>query len=390
MPLKFQSTGGGTVTLDVPSTSSTVTLTIPANTGNLVIADSTTGSIGITGYQPFQTWRDSNDSYKGFRIQTASANTLFLNDATGNGTYTERMRIDANGNVGIGTSSPLGKLHVAGYLLLGPVDTTTTYQGMSIRNGKDSSASDTTSYIDTHNNLGVADSNMFFCHQTDGGSYILLSTTPPGSRSADRRTERVRIDSLGNFMVGTSTSLVGTGGSIQAVGSSTNRGYLSMGRTTAATSGVCGSLIAWNATNMVSSFDFSASGAVNSGLIQAYTFSAGSAVQGPYVSTGGTSWTTASDENLKDIIEPIENGVEKLSLLRSVIGKLKTDSDDVRRVFLIAQDVQKVLPEAICTDTNGYLGLNYQDLIPVLVKAIQELSAKNDALASRLAVLEAK
>ena len=48
MPLKFQSTGGGTVTLDVPSTSSTVTLTIPANTGNLVIAD-TSGNANISG-----------------------------------------------------------------------------------------------------------------------------------------------------------------------------------------------------------------------------------------------------------------------------------------------------------------------------------------------------
>jgi hypothetical protein len=48
MPLKFQSTGGGTVTLDVPSTSSTVTLTIPANTGNLVIADAS-GNVNING-----------------------------------------------------------------------------------------------------------------------------------------------------------------------------------------------------------------------------------------------------------------------------------------------------------------------------------------------------
>jgi hypothetical protein len=48
MPLKFQSTGGGTVTLDVPSTSSTVTLTIPANTGNLVITDAS-GNVTING-----------------------------------------------------------------------------------------------------------------------------------------------------------------------------------------------------------------------------------------------------------------------------------------------------------------------------------------------------
>jgi len=48
MPLKFQSTGGGTVTLDVPSTSSTVTLTIPANTGNLLVTDAS-GNVNING-----------------------------------------------------------------------------------------------------------------------------------------------------------------------------------------------------------------------------------------------------------------------------------------------------------------------------------------------------
>jgi hypothetical protein len=117
-----------------------------------------------------------------------------------------RLHVDTSGNVGIGTLSPFGKLHVAGYMLLGPVDTTTTYQGMSIRNGKDSSVADTTSYIDTHNNLGIADSNMFFCHQTDGGSYILFSTTPPGSRSSDRRIERMRIDSSGNMSIANTSS----------------------------------------------------------------------------------------------------------------------------------------------------------------------------------------
>lgn len=61
-------------------------------------------AIRITGFQPFQTWRDSNDTNKGFRIQTAGGATLFSNDATGGGTYTERMRLDSSGNLLSGTT----------------------------------------------------------------------------------------------------------------------------------------------------------------------------------------------------------------------------------------------------------------------------------------------
>jgi hypothetical protein len=97
---------------------------------------------------------------------------------------------------------------------------------------------------------------------------------------------------------------------------------------------------------------------------------------GVVLSAGGTSWGSLSDENSKDIIEPIENACYKLSQVRTVIGKYKTDDEDKRRLFLIAQDIEKVYPEAVFKIKNENkeesLGLNYQDLIPVLVKAIQE------------------
>jgi hypothetical protein len=187
----------------------------------------------------------------------------------------------------------------------------------------------------------------------------------------------------GNLLVGTSASAGGFR-QINITGDSTNRGSVVMARTTAATTGVAGTLVAYNGSNAICGFDFQANGANNSGYIGSYTYSAGSFVQGPYLNTGGTSWTTASDENLKDIIEPITNGVEKLSDLRTVIGKYKTDPDGTRRVFMIAQDVQKVLPEAVGEDANGHLGLNYQDMVPVLVKAIQEQQVLINELKARL------
>ena len=109
---------------------------------------------------------------------------------------------------------------------------------------------------------------------------------------------------------------------------------------------------------------------------------------GVVLSNGGTSWGSLSDENSKDIIEPIVNACYNLSQVRTVIGKYKTDNGDKRRLFLIAQDIEKIYPEAVFNIENENeeesLGLNYQDLIPVLVKAIQELSAKNESLQSQI------
>jgi hypothetical protein len=99
-----------------------------------------------------------------------------------------------------------------------------------------------------------------------------------------------------------------------------------------------------------------------------------------------TSWTAVSDETRKIIIEEITNATSKVSTLRTVIGRLKTDEDTVRRPYLIAQDVQKVLPEAVSEneDKEGtVLGLSYTEVIPLLVAAIKELTAEVNSLKSK-------
>lgn len=100
---------------------------------------------------------------------------------------------------------------------------------------------------------------------------------------------------------------------------------------------------------------------------------------GAYISSGGTSWTSASDERVKDIIEPITNAINKVTQLRAVIGKYKTDEEGTRRSFLIAQDVKAVLPEAVNSSNLDELGVTYTDVIPLLVAAIKELKAEFDA-----------
>ncbi len=118
---------------------------------------------------------------------------------------------------------------------------------------------------------------------------------------------------------------------------------------------------------------------------------------GAYIAWSGTSWTASSDERKKDIIEPITDATTKVNTLRAVIGKYKTDEEDKRRSFLIAQDVQAVLPEAVEDSNPDDLGLQYTEVIPLLVASIKELSAKNDsletenkAMKTRLDALEAR
>jgi len=116
---------------------------------------------------------------------------------------------------------------------------------------------------------------------------------------------------------------------------------------------------------------------------------------GVYMPNGNTGWTGLSDERYKDIIEPITGAVEKVASLRAVIGKFKTDEEDRRRAFLIAQDVQTVLPEAVDASNPERLGVTLTDIIPLLVAALKEskerieaLEASNADLLARVSALE--
>jgi hypothetical protein len=106
---------------------------------------------------------------------------------------------------------------------------------------------------------------------------------------------------------------------------------------------------------------------------------------GVYLSAGGVAWVGNSDERLKTDLVPIENGLEKVASLRSVIGRYLTDDEDKKRAFLIAQDVEKVLPEAVVTnEETGDMGVSYTEVIPLLVAAIKELKIEIDSLKNQI------
>jgi len=103
-----------------------------------------------------------------------------------------------------------------------------------------------------------------------------------------------------------------------------------------------------------------------------------------------TAWTTASDERLKTNLLPIENGLDKVSTLRAVTGRYLTDEAEMSRSFLIAQDVQAVLPEAVSVeeDDQQTLGLRYTEVIPLLVSALKESKQRIEVLEAKVNALE--
>ena len=129
-------------------------------------------------------------------------------------------------------------------------------------------------------------------------------------------------------------------------------------------------------------------GLADEGLIEIRTAVNGTLTGGVKITAGATSWSSISDERLKDIIEPITNATEKVSTLRAVIGNYKADPKKTRRPFLIAQDIQAVLPEAVDDTDENELSLRYTETIPLLVAAIQEQQELIKTLESRITALE--
>jgi hypothetical protein len=104
------------------------------------------------------------------------------------------------------------------------------------------------------------------------------------------------------------------------------------------------------------------------------------AFNGSAVSVSGNV-TAYSDERIKENIEVIPNALEKVLTLKGVTFD-RTDVDIERQTGVIAQDVIKVLPEAISIDTNanGMYSVAYGNMVGLLIEAIKELKAEVEEL----------
>ena len=111
---------------------------------------------------------------------------------------------------------------------------------------------------------------------------------------------------------------------------------------------------------------------------------------GAYCDTSG-NWTangnvTAySDEKLKDNIEPIENPIQKLKAIQGVTYNRNDIEGNPRHTGVVAQQVERVLPEVVMTNDDGIKTVAYGNMVGLLIEAIKE---QQDEIERLRAILE--
>jgi hypothetical protein len=258
---------------------------------------------------------------------------------------------DASGNVGIGVSSIAPKLEVnglgrfataadKGVIGLGEGANSTQVTNVGLwRGGANSAVSTSTGIVATGGNF------------LNLGGYDGMAFTT-GAASIGSQTERMRIDSSGNVLVGTTTN-----------NSRNPRLALS------------GNSVTWSVGPTASNSVFTVYNASEVGV---------------YLPSGNTAWVSTSDETLKNITGEITDAINKVSQLRAAEFTWKNDESNKPQVGLIAQDVQKVLPQVISENDKGILGVSYTEVIPLLVASIKELKAIIDTQQTQITALNAK
>lgn len=106
----------------------------------------------------------------------------------------------------------------------------------------------------------------------------------------------------------------------------------------------------------------------------------------------GSIWangtTYASDERFKEDITPIESALQKLLQINGVEYRMKKNEftknnfPDQKQIGLIAQNVEKTVPEAV-TEIDGYKGVDYAKLVPLLIEAIKEQQKQIEELKAK-------
>ena len=93
-----------------------------------------------------------------------------------------------------------------------------------------------------------------------------------------------------------------------------------------------------------------------------------------------------SDIRLKKDIKPLTSALSTLGKLQGKSYRWKDNNEP--DIGLIAQELEKVIPELVKTDNKGYKSIVYQKLTAVLIEAVKEQQQEINNLSNRIAMLE--
>jgi hypothetical protein len=340
------------------------TSTTNGNT-NLTVLPNGTSTTG--GYQAFNNSDPTNASLLAFQALTGDAR--ISSTLTGTGTnlpmtfYTggsERMRVDTSGNVLIGTTA-----NTAGKRLVVVGTGAQLSGGTSAQEGLRFQRISGAATITGINN--------------DNDAYNALAFFTGA-------TEAARIDTSGNLLVNTTTARTSSGGltvetdgtglyiGSKSTGAGTEGGEIAFGRGT-------DKAVAWT-------FDVLNGASPDIRLINA------SAV-GVQIVNGATAWSALSDVRLKTNITPLRSVLDDIQSIDCInYHLLDVDTEETPiRIGVSAQSLvgkfDEVLDETELKGKEGlYYSVRYTDMVPILVKAIQELKAELDATKAEVAALK--
>ena len=407
--------------------------------GTTVVTAIPNGASKSSWYAAY-TGETANESFVAINVNGTTGIAGIYSSVTGTGTqlplamYTggsERLRIDTSGNVGIGTSSPAAntRLHVSGETPVIRLESTATATNGSCYSILKSNSGAGGTFFRAL--LGENISGGF-----DWGIGNFNTTAQTLAFYSGGLVERMRIDSSGNVLIGTSTSASGqtlklvvsqtAGGGIQlnnvnstaggAINTTGGSGLVFYGYTGAigsetytermridASGNVCFSCTGLS-TSSAPNTSSSSVIEVGSGIlktrgdgqptrIQFYwgTTQVGSVI----VSSTATSYVTSSDYRLKEDIAPMTGALDKVQQLKPVTYKWKADGSASQG--FIAHELQAVVPECVvgtkdAVDAEGnpkYQGIDTSFLVATLTAAIQEQQVMIEELKAKVAALEA-
>ena len=343
----FSSTG-----IDDNATSTAITIDSSQNVGigttnPTAYANQTNLNINSSGVSRIDF--DISDSLQGYALAESGYVGLFAN--TGNylalgANNAEHMRIDSSGNVGIGTTSPFStarlQVKTGTNLNLAVQTGTTETSGMK---------------INAFNDAGSANIPLEL-----NGSVTLLKTG---------ETERMRIDSSGNVLVGVTSSSI----KLHVLDSTADAVALFQ-NTSSATSGVGGIYSSIPSTaNNTNCYHFK-------GTTQG--------VASYYLYGNGTSSFTSDERQKKNIVNTRDGYLDDLKRLRVVDYHWNNQEDtEDKSVGLIAQEVEQVFPHLVIEHEMEGVGprknLRGSEFTFVLIKAIQEQQAMIEELKAEVA-----